>query len=120
CSRTVPTLARWHPRTAHGQVTGADAVTDWTRTPPGCGLDTAPDRTRTARGYGQRRGHLAGQTADSPRLFRGHKNLVLTRSKACPVQNRLVAPVRMPVHCGSSVNRFACFADAIGQKDRTL
>jgi hypothetical protein len=54
----------------------------------GCGLDTAPDRTRTARGCGHRRGHLAGQIADSPRLFRGRKNLVLTRSKACPVQNR--------------------------------
>jgi len=72
------------PRTAcgRGRGHGLDADT------PGFGLDTAPDRTRTVRDYGHLRGHLAGQIADSPRLFRGRKNLVLTRSKACPVQNR--------------------------------
>jgi hypothetical protein len=88
-------------RTAYGQnadIRGAGTVTDmdYTRTncgrgcghgldadAPGCGLDTAPDRTRTARDYGHQHGHLAGQIADSPRLFRGRKNLVLTRSKAC-------------------------------------
>ncbi len=71
-----------------GQLADADAVTDWTWTGRGYGLDTAPDRARTARGYGHRRGHLAGQIADSPRLFCGRENLVLTRSKACLVQNR--------------------------------
>jgi len=72
------------PRTAcgRGRGHGLDADT------PGFGVDTASGRTRTARGYGHRRGHLAGQIADSPRPFRGRKNLVLTRSKACPVQNR--------------------------------
>jgi len=54
----------------------------------GCGLDTTPDRTRTDRGCGHRRGHLAGQIAILPRPLRGHENLVLTRSKACVVQNR--------------------------------
>ena len=81
CSRT------WSVRD-HGITADADAGTDWMRARRGRGLDTAPDRTRTARGYGHRRGHLAGQIADSPRLFRGRKNLVLTRSKACPIQNR--------------------------------
>ena len=50
-----------------------NAVADWPRIDGGCG---------------HRRGHLAGQIADSPRLFRGRENLVLTRSKACLVQNR--------------------------------
>jgi len=72
----------------HGEIADADAVTDWTWPRRGCGLATATDRTRTARGYGHRRGHLPGQIAVSPRLFRGRENLVLTRSKACPVQNR--------------------------------
>ena len=96
-TRTFAARSRSRTWTAHGRLRtrmrsrtgrGHGAVADWTRTRRGCGLDTAPDRTRTARGYGHRRGHLAGQIADSPRLFRGRKNLVLTRSKACPVQNR--------------------------------
>ncbi len=81
-TRTFAARPRSRTWTAHGQHADADADT------PGCGLDTAPDRTRTARDYGHRRGHLAGQIADSPRLFRVRKNLVLTRSKACLVQNR--------------------------------
>ena len=43
-------------RAAHGQVADADAVKDWKRTWPSCGLDTAPDRTRTDRGCGYGRG----------------------------------------------------------------
>jgi hypothetical protein len=88
-------------RTAYGQnadIRGADTVADMDclRTAcgrgcghgldadmAGCGLDTTPDRIRTDRGCGHRRGHLPGQTADSPRPLRGRKNLVLTRSKAC-------------------------------------
>jgi hypothetical protein len=104
------------PRVACGRGCGHGLDADT----PGCGLDTTPDRTRTDRGCGHRRGHLPGQTADSPRPLRGRKNLVLTRSKACPVQNRQVAPVRMPVHCGSGVNRIAHFPDATRQITRTL
>ena len=36
----------------HGQSADAAAVTDWSWTPPGCGLDTALDLSRTAHGYG--------------------------------------------------------------------
>lgn len=62
----------------------------WSRSRTGRGADTfaLADWSRPDRGCGHRRGHLPGQIADSPRLFRGRKNLVLTRSKACPVQNR--------------------------------
>jgi len=72
----------------HGEIADADAVTDWTWPRRGCGLATATDRTRTARGYGHRRGHLPGQIAVSPRLFRGLKNLGLPRGNACLVQNQ--------------------------------
>ena len=73
-------------KTRCGHSRGAD--TDYFRTGRGRGLDMAPDRTWTDRGCGHRRGHLPGQIAISPRPLRGRKNLVLTRSKACAVQNR--------------------------------
>ena len=79
-------------RTEHGQSADAAAVTasDWSRSRTGRGADTfaVADWSRTDRGCGHRRGHLPGQIAVSPRPLRGRKNLVLTRSKACPVQNR--------------------------------
>jgi hypothetical protein len=93
CSRTVKTVMRSRLRTVCDRACdrGLNADMDCSRTWIVCGCILCGDCSWswTCRVRGEERSISRGRFRYSPRLIRGHRNLVKTRGRACPVLNMM-------------------------------
>jgi len=93
CSRTIKDVACARTWIVCGRDCGrglnADTDSSWTRKVSVRGLSQAESGSRICRVRGHEPHTSRGQSALSPRLLRGRRNLVSTRGRACPVLNMM-------------------------------